>query len=393
VLKLKERLGLFDDPYRRGSGRPDRGDVEARRRLAREAARRSIVLLSCRNSVLPVREQAGSIAVVGPLATARGEMLGPWASAGQRTEATSILEGLKAALPGRRIEHALGVDIEGEDESGIAHAADLCARAETVVLSVGEAAGMSGEAASRTSLGLPGRQRALAEAALGVGKPVIALLSSGRPLALPWLFERADAVLATWFLGVESGHAIADVLTGKFNPSGRLPVSWLRSVGQAPLFYSQRATGRPTAVGVHYSSSYIDSPATPQFPFGHGLSYSRFVLSNLRCEPPRAKIGETIHVSVEVRNDSGVAGEATLFLFVRDPVASVARPLLELKGVRKILLGANESAEATWGLPPRALTFVAQNLEAVVEPGLFEVGVGQSSDPQVILITQIEVTD
>ena len=174
----------------------------------------------------------------------------------------------------------------------------LCAEAETIVLCLGEAAAMSGEAASRTDLGLPGRQRELAEAVLALGKPVIVLLCSGRPLALPWLFERADAVLATWFLGVEAGHAIADVLTGKFNPSGRLPVSWLRSIGQAPIFYSQRATGRPTEPGVHYSSSYLDTPATPQFPFGHGLSYSRFILSGLRCETAIVKIGGMIEISV-----------------------------------------------------------------------------------------------
>ncbi len=361
VLRLKERLGLFDDPYRRGSR--EAGSGEARRSLAREAARRAIVLLTHRRPVLPLPASGGPIAVVGPLASAQAEMLGSWASAGRPDDVTSILEGLKAAVPGRRVDFAPGVDIEGEDEGGIAPAVALCRRAEIVVLCLGEAAAMSGEAASRTHLGLPGRQRALAEAVLGVGKPVIVLLSSGRPLALPWLFDRADAVLATWFLGVAAGHAIADVLTGKFNPSGRLPVSWPRSVGQLPIYYSQRATGRPTAPGVHYTSSYLDSPATPQFPFGHGLSYSRFMLSDLRCDPAVARMDETIHVSVEVRNVSETPGEATLFLFVRDPVASVARPVLELKGVRKISLAAHAALRAEWRLPVAALAFVGQNLE------------------------------
>ena len=250
---------------------------------------------------------------------------------------------------------------------------------------------MSGEAASRTNLGLPGRQRALAEAVLGLGKPIVVLLSSGRPLALSWLFERADAVLATWFLGIESGHAIADVLTGKFNPSGRLPLSWLRSVGQAPIYFSQRPTGRPTTPGVHYSSSYLDMLSTPQFPFGHGLSYSRFVLSNLRCEPAVVKAGEEVQVSLEVRNDGPIGGEVTLFLFVRDLVASVARPVLELKGVRKLTLGADENRQATWRLPAQALAFIGENLEPVLEAGRFEIHVGQTADPAGFLTGVIEL--
>ena len=172
----------------------------------------------------------------------------------------SILDGLKAALPQCRIDHAAGVDIAGESTDGISAALDLCADAEIVVLCLGESAAMSGEAASRTDLGLPGRQRALAEAVLDLGKPVVVTLSSGRPLTLPWLFERADAVLATWFLGCEAGHAVADVLTGKFNPTGRLPVSWPRHVGQVPIFYNERPAGRPYAPGVHYSSTYLDQP-------------------------------------------------------------------------------------------------------------------------------------
>ena len=260
------------------------------------------------------------------------------------------------------------------------------------MLCLGEAAAMSGEAASRSDLGLPGRQQALAEAVLDLGKPVIGLLSSGRPLALPWLFERADAVFATWFLGVEAGNAIADVLTGNFNPSGRLPVSWPRATGQAPIFYSQRPTGRPTTPAVHYSSSYLDVPATPQFPFGHGLSYCRFVLSELRCEPAVVTAGGTIQVSVRVRNDGETDGEATVFLFVRDRVASVARPVLELHGVNKLMLAANERGQAAWALPVEALAFVGPKLELVLEPGQFEIHVGQSADPASFLTTAIRVT-
>ena len=216
-------------------------------------------------------------------------------------------------------------------------------------------------------------------------------LSSGRPLTLPWLFERADAVLATWFLGHEAGHAIADVLTGKFNPTGRLPVSWPRDVGQVPIFYNELPSGRPYAPGVHYSSTYLDQPPTPQFPFGHGLSYSRFALSDLRCEPTRVKAGDTVEVSLAVHNESQVDGEATLFLFVRDPVASVARPLLELKGVQKAVLAAGERKDVTWRLPVEDLSFVGQSLERVLEPGRFEIHVGQSADPADFVSCAIEL--
>ena len=391
VLELKERLGLFDDPYRRGSAGPDDAGAAERRELAREAGRRAIVLLTQRNGILPLSPEMRRIALIGPLAAASREMLGPWASAGRCENAVSILEGLTAAMPQCRIDHAPGVDIAGEDVDSISAAVDLCADAEVVVLCVGEAAAMSGEAASRADLGLPGRQRALAEAILDLGKPVAVVLSSGRPLALPWLFARADAVLATWFLGSEAGHAIADVLTGRFNPTGRLPVSWPRHVGQAPIFYGQRPTGRPTQAGVHYSSSYLDVPATPQFPFGHGLSYSHFALSDLRCDPSCVKAGECVEVSVTVSNDGEVDGEATLFLFVRDLVASVARPLLELKGVRKLVLAARQRGRAAWRLPVEDLSFIGPALRPILEPGRFEIHVGQSADPDELLTSVIEV--
>jgi beta-glucosidase len=391
VLKLKERLGLFDDPYRRGSVPLQAGRAAERRELAREAARRAIVLMSNRTGALPLSPEVRRTAVIGPLAAASGEMLGSWASAGRPEDAVSILEGLKAALPHCRIDHAAGVEIIGENTDGISTAVDLCAGAEAIVLCLGESAAMSGEAASRVDLGLPGRQRALTEAILDLGKPVIVTLSSGRPLTLPWLFERADAVLATWFLGHEAGHAVGDVLTGKFNPTGRLPVSWPRHVGQVPIFYNELPSGRPYAPGVHYSSTYLDVAPTPQFPFGHGLSYSRFELNDLRCEPTRVKTDDSLEVSLAVHNESLVEGEATLFLFVRDPVASVARPLLELKGVQKAVFAAGERKTVTWRLPVKDLSFVGQNLDRLLEPGRFEIHVGQSADPSGLLSCAIEL--
>jgi beta-glucosidase len=392
VLKLKEQLGLFDDPYRRGSTPLDARRAAERRELAQDAARKAIVLLSNRTGILPLSPKIKRLAIIGPLAAAPGEMLGSWASAGKPEDTVSLLEGLKAALPQCQIDHAAGVDIAGANVDGISAAVDLCSCAEAVVLCLGENAAMSGEAASRVDIGLPGRQRALAEVILGLGKPVVVTLSSGRPLTAPWLFERADAVLATWFLGQEAGHAVADVLTGTFNPTGRLPLSWPRDVGQVPIFYNELPSGRPYAPGVHYSSTYLDLPPTPQFPFGHGLSYSSFALYDLRCEPTRVEAGGTVEVTIAVHNESQVDGEATAFLFVRDPVASVARPLLELKGVQKVDLKAGERKDVTWRLPVEDLSFVGHNLDRVLEPGRFEIHVGQSADAASLLSAAIELT-
>jgi beta-glucosidase len=381
VLRLKERLGLFDDPYRRGAAGHE---AAAARQLTREVARRAIVLLTNRGQVLPILQGVRHIAVIGSLASASGEMLGPWPAAGRAEETVSILAGLRTALPRCRIDSL-------PDTHGISDVTECCRAAELIILCLGEDASMSGEGGSRAGLGLPGGQRALAEAALGTGKPVVALLTSGRPLSLPWLFERADAVLATWFLGSEAGNAIADVLTGEFNPTGKLSVTWPRHVGQVPIFYGQRPSGRPARAGERLSSSYLDLPVTPQFPFAHGLSYSSFTLRNLRCAPRSVTAGGSIEVCVLVRNESAIVGEATVFLFVRDPIASISRPVLELKGVRRIALEPGKEGSVTWQLPVSALTFVGADLGLVLEPGRFEIHVGHSADPGQLLGCSIEV--
>ncbi len=388
VLRLKEALGLFDDPYR--GGQPHGQDSLARV-LARDVARRAIVLLTHRRAVLPVSPQVRHIALIGPLARARNEMLGPWSAAGRPEEAVSIFEGLRAALPHCRIDTVPGVGIEGSDSRGIAAAIECSRAADLTLLCLGEGTSMSGEGGSRADLGLPGSQRALAEGVLGLGTPVAALLTCGRPLTVPWLFERADAVLATWFLGSEAGNAIADVLTGKFNPTGKLAVSWPRSVGQVPIFYGERPTGRPAKPGKRLTSSYLDLPPTPQFPFGHGLSYSSFTLDGLGCHPGTVETAGSIEVSVSLHNAGDVPGEATAFLFVRDPLASIARPLLELKGAQRMALSAGESGTLSWQLPVSALGFVGGDLAFVVEPGRFEICVGLSADADKLLRCSVEV--
>jgi beta-glucosidase len=390
VLRLKERLGLFDDPYRRGSGAEPDETVAARRRLARDVGAKSLVLAKNSADTLPLRAGARRICVIGPLADAWREMRGPWAAAGYEEPSVTVLAGLREALPSAEVAHAEGVTISGADASGIAAAVDLLSRgADVVVLCLGEAADMSGEAASRAFPELPGEQRALAEAVLERARadaiPVVVVLFCGRPLIVPWLAERAEALLIAWFPGREAGRAIADVLTGRVSPSGRTPITWPRALGQIPLFYSQRNCGRPENPQDRFTSKYLDAPSTALFPFGFGLTYGRFAYSNLRTSAATATERDSIEVAVDVTNDGARAAEETVFLFVRDRVASVARPTLELKGVTKIALTPGATGTARLQLPATELRFLGLDLRPVFEPGEVEILVGPSADPAQLL--------
>ena len=385
MLTLKERLGLFDNPYGRGSKDSAAPcGQEARRVLARELARRAIVVLK-NDHILPLSPNPRQIALIGPLADAHAEMLGPWAMAGNADAAVTVREGLAAALPSTRIAFAPGVGITGTDISGIAAARECCHDADLVVLCLGEAASMSGEAASRANPGLPGAQALLAESLFDLGKPVVLVLSSGRPLMIPEVAEKARAVVAAWFLGVEAGHAVAEVLTGKFNPTGRLPITWPRDVGQVPIFYSMRQSGRPAAPNDPYTSKYLDMPVEPLFYFGHGLSYTNFALSRVRAGETDFKSGDQLTIEVDVRNEGPAAGEETVFLFARDMVASVARPLLELKGVAKIALRPGEEGTVCFHLAAGELCFPGRDWKPVLEPGEFLLFAGTSADQRGLL--------
>lgn len=366
VLTLKERLDLFQDPYRRG--RADTGVTTQSRALARDVGARSLVLLKNDANALPLA--ARKIALIGPLADAASEMRGPWGGAGRPEDCVGVLQGLTEA--GLDVRHAPGVAIETDDLSGVPAALALCADADAIILCLGEALLMSGEAASRAHLGLPGRQRQLADAVFekAAGKPVIVVLFSGRPLAVPELVSRAGAVLAAWFPGCEAGHAIADVLTGKVSPSGRTPVSWPRAVGQIPIFFGERPSGRPFNPADHFTSHYSDVENTPLFPFGHGLTYGDFSLSNLRVEP-----GDLLTVKVDVVNHGVRAAEETLFLFLNQKKPGVTRPLLELKGFGKIALTPSGQGTVTFTLPPTA--------------GRAELFVGPSADVRSLLSVPI----
>jgi beta-glucosidase len=396
VLTLKQQLGLFEDPYRRGATPEGPAAFAHRRQLARAVGARAIVMLKNDKETLPLTGPLRRLAVVGPLADAPIEMRGPWWGAADADGQVSVVAGMRSVLPESQVLHAPGVAIQSEDVSGIAAALDLCAAVDAVLLCIGEAATMSGEAASRAHLGLPGKQRLFAEAVLAQARttntPVVVVLFSGRPLVVPWLVEKADAVLAAWFLGSEAGHAIGDVVTGRVSPSGRTPVTWPRAVGQIPIFFSERPSGRPADPKDHYTSKYLDVPNEALFPFGHGLTYGRFVFSNLRVTPNDVEDIDTMRIRVDVRNEGSRAAQETVFLFTHDKIASVARPLLELKGFTKIDLRAGEAGTATLSLRAADLRFLGTDLEPVFEPGDVEILVGPCADRSRLLVATIHLS-
>lgn len=395
VLRLKEQLGLFDDPYRRGATAEPASVIAERHALVRDVGRRAVVMLKNERQALPLPESVKALAVIGPLADASTEMKGPWWGAGEHEPAVSVLDGLRAALPRTAIRHAPGVAIESDDDSGIAAAVALCDGADAVLLCLGERATMSGEAASRATPALPGRQQALAEAvtarAHALGIPVVAILFSGRPLVVPWLAEHADALLAAWFLGCEAGHAIADLVTGRASPSGRTPMSWPRAVGQIPIHFGQRPTGRPMNPADYFTSKYQDVDNTPLYAFGHGLTYGKVCYDELQVDPPRVHEQDTLKVSVRLRNVGAREAEETVFLFVRDKVSCVTRPLLELKGYAKLRLLPGASGSVELELPAAELRYLGPDLQPLFEAGEIEIIVGPSADPAGLLRQTIEL--
>ena len=396
VLELKTRLGLFADPYRRGAAAENAAALAGRRRLARDVASRSIVMLTNRRDALPLSGAVHRLAIIGPLADSSVDMRGPWWGASAEIGHATVLEGLSAAMPAASVHYAQGVTVDGDDISGVGAAIDLCGKSQAIILCLGESASMSGEAACRAHLDLPGQQRTLAEAVLKRAKqnrvPVIVVLFSGRPLIVPWLIEEADAVLAAWFLGSEAGNAIADVITGRVSPSGRTVVSWARALGQIPIYVGERPGGRPENPEDHYTSKYLDVVNAPLFPFGYGLTYGRFRLSNLRVTPASANECDSIDVQVDVTNEGKRSAEETVFLFVHDKVASVSRPLLELKGFAKAVLAPGESGTVTMQLPAVALRFIGMDLEPVFEAGEVEILVGPCAERSQLLGTSIRLT-
>lgn len=373
VLETKWELGLFKDAFARCDEQRARQVhlCPEFRQLARVAAREAMVLLKNENAILPLAKQ-GIIAVVGPLADSRRDMLGCWIAAGETASAASPLEGILEAV-GFRAEVVFA---SGEDLDEAVQAAN---QADRVILILGETWEMYGEAASRTSIRLPRGQRKLAKRILKTGKPCVLVTMSGRPLELTWEDSKFPAILHAWALGTEGGRALADVIFGDVAPVGKLTMGFPRSVGQLPMTYREKPTGRPFDEAVPYSSKYLDARNDALYPFGHGLTYGEFCYGPVSVAPPSMRAGGAITVSAEITNISPLPATETLQLHLRDLVASVSRPMKELRGFERVTLAAGETRLVSFTITDADLIFPGRDFQPVIEPGIFEVMVGPNS--------------
>ena len=392
VLRAKYRLGLFEDPYRYSDTTRQRERTLSPPHVAavRQMARKSIVLLKnaprggsgagAGAPVLPLRRDVGTIAVIGPLADDSVSSLGGWAAIGRAEDVVTALAGIRQAVsPRTRVVHARGADHNSADTSGFAAAVRAARQADVVVMVLGEHRDMSGEAKNRTSLDLPGVQERLLQRVHATGKPIVLVLMNGRPLSIPWAAEHVPAIMVAWYLGVQTGPALADVLFGDHAPGGKLPVSFPRNVGQVPTYYAHRRTGRPPVLNQDYTSQYLDVHWTPLYPFGHGLSYTTFSYDVPRLSAAEIGPADSLQVSVTVANTGQRTGDEVVQLYVRDDVASVTRPLQELRGFQRVTLEPGERRTLTFTIGTPALAFHDAEGRYVVEPGTFTVFVGGSS--------------
>jgi beta-glucosidase len=429
VLRIKFRAGLFERPYAEEAREASVLLSAEHLRAAREVAARSLVLLKNERETLPLRKDLRAVAVVGPLSDDPRAMLGSWSGDGRAQDSVTLLAGIRAKVsPRARVLHAKGVGIEAKGvmgnydappptpsaaggtnvasaaeteaarlastpagENSIAEAVRAARDADVVVVAVGETADMSGEAASRTSLDLPGRQLELLQAIHQTGKPYVVVLMNGRPLSVNWAAEFSPAILETWFAGTQGGNAIADALFGDTNPGGKLPVTFPRSAGQQPLYYNQSNTGRPPT-NEKYTSKYLDVPVAPLYAFGHGLSYTTFRLSNLRLSAERVGPEGSVDVTVDVENTGRRAGDEVVQLYVRDVAASRVRATKELKGFSRVTLQPGERRTLRFKLGREELGLYDQRMRFVVEPGAFKVMAGRGSADPEMLEAGFEVT-
>ncbi len=384
ILTLKEELGLFDNPYGRSS--PEREKATVGRadhfQAARAMAEKSMVLLKNERNTLPFSPKLGRVAVIGPLADAKADTLGPWAANGNPEDATTLLAGVQRVV-GETTEvlHATGGGIERSAPADIAAAVKLAARADAVVLALGERSTMSGESASRSSLDLPGDQMALARAVIALGKPTAVVLFNGRPLTIEDLDREAPAILEAWFPGSEGGLAAARILFGLAEPQGRLPMTFPRNVGQIPIYHDERPTGRPAGPQPKpYTTGYQDVGPTPLYPFGYGLTYTSFHMGPPRVERPAMRTGETLTVSVDVMNTGPRTGTAHVQLYIRHKVARVSRPVKELRGFARITLPPGGVGVAKIPVTEAELAFWQPDARmGPPEPGKIEVMAGPDS--------------
>jgi len=405
VLEAKYKLGLFDDPYRYMNEERAKTDVMTPENLkaAREIAERSMVLLKNDKQILPLKK-SGTIAVIGPLANSKGDMLGTWAMGGDQSNVTSVVDGIKnAGGIAIKVLYAKGSDFTDNLQLGksinafarpgqpkatepvktseqlLNEAIQTAKQADVIVAVLGEPAAWSGEASSMTDIGIQKVQQALLKALLATGKPVVLVLINGRPLTLPWENENVGAILEAWAGGTQAGNAVADILFGDFNPSGKLTTTFPLNVGQIPIYYNHKNTGRPMSANNKFSSKYLDSPSEPLFPFGYGLSYSNFNYSDMKLSKTQLKGNEKLIATVTLTNTGKVAGEEVVQLYIQDPAASISRPVKELKNFKKVMLQPGEKKEVNIDVTTNDLMFYNSDLKYDWEAGDFVIYIGTNS--------------
>lgn len=381
VLRVKFQLGLFDDPYRYSDTEREAAEIMKPENIAiaKDMAMRSVVLLKNEDQTLPLPKNSKTIAVIGPMADNQRDLIGSWSAAGDWSKSVSLLQGLKNKMPDINFVYAKGAEISGDDKSGFSAALRAARQADAVILALGENYWMSGEAASKVDINLPGVQEELALEVEKLGKPTIAVLMNGRPLTINKLDENMDAILEAWYLGTTTGDALADILFGDYNPSGKLPVTFPKYVGQVPLHYDMKNTGRPMDPNQKYTSKYIDAPNDPLYVFGYGLSYTTFDYGALNINKNSMSADESIIVSIQVRNTGDFAGEEVVQMYIQDKVGSVTRPVKELKGFEKIYLESGESTTVEFTITNEDLKFYRKDMTFGSEPGDFVVYVGGNS--------------
>lgn len=386
ILRKKFELGLFDDPFKYCN--QERQNVALfnpdHTKIARDMAKKSIVLLKNENNILPLSKATKTIAFIGPMVKPKRINHGFWSIDLKEIDSTYIVsqwEGLENKVgKTAKLLYAKGCDIEGTNKSGFQEAIDIANQADVVILSIGERFDMSGEAKSRSNIHVPGVQEDLIKELQKTGKPIVILINAGRPLIFNWTADNMPTILYTWWLGSEAGNAIADVLFGDYNPSGKLPMTFPREEGQIPIYYNHFNTGRPSInENKVYKSAYIDLPTTPKFPFGFGLSYTSFQYSDLKLSKQKMKSNETIEVSLTITNSGKFAGEEVVQMYLQDKFGSVVRPILELKDFQKIKLEVGESKTIKFIIDNQKLSFYNSKLEFKSEPGDFELMIGSSS--------------
>jgi len=396
ILKIKFKLGLFEDPYRYCNPEKEKKVLMCEEHLkeSRNIAKKSIVLLKNENELLPLKKSGQTIAVIGELANDKDSPLGNWRSEAVSGSAVSILEGIRNVTRDKwTVVFEQGpvfitgkpslfteLQINETDEHGIAEAVALASKTDVVVLALGENCFQTGEGRSQADIKLKGVQQQLLEAVYAVNKNVVVVLMNGRPLAVTWMAENVPAIVETWYLGSESGNAIADVLFGDYNPSGKLPVSFPRTVGQCPIYYNPKNTGRSNNTGTVFWSHYTDESNKPLFPFGYGLSYTSFAYSDLKLDNKEISANDQLKVSVKLENTGKYAGTEVVQLYIRDLYGSVTRPVKELKGFKKVKLNPGENQVVEFELSAKDLAFY--NAEGVwkAEPGDFLLWVGTNSE-------------